>query len=201
MTLTTAHLPPNTNATPFLGTFTKKSWKNASINFVMCLLAFNNETTERTLMKIDTEKFFPCLLLLLKSLNTFQFWLRFDNNNGHFTWKSTCALAHGSDWIGNSQPAAQSYKRIPMTTSSPSQLRTRHPNHANSKLMPLVPLSKVKFWWPCQNCTFLLLEVCMGRNFLILPSLARGPFGKTLKFTFKFVIRTPPKPDLHLFQP
>jgi hypothetical protein len=37
----------------------------------------------------------------LKFADTFKFWLRSDNNNGHFTWRSTRISALGSDWVVN----------------------------------------------------------------------------------------------------
>jgi hypothetical protein len=43
--------------------------------------------------------------------------------------------------------------------------------------------------------------VCTGRTFRISPGPARGPFGHSPKFIFKFVTRIPPKPDFLFFQP
>jgi hypothetical protein len=46
-----------------------------------------------------------------------------------------------------------------------------------------------------------IVEVCTGRNFRISPGPARGAFGPSPKFIFKYVTRTPPKPEFLLFQP
>jgi hypothetical protein len=46
-----------------------------------------------------------------------------------------------------------------------------------------------------------VLEVCRDRNFRISPGPAQGPFGSSPKFIFKYVNRTPPKPNFLLFQP
>jgi hypothetical protein len=45
------------------------------------------------------------------------------------------------------------------------------------------------------------LKVCTGQNFRISPGPARGASGPSSKFVFKYVTRTPPKPDFLLFQP
>jgi hypothetical protein len=44
-------------------------------------------------------------------------------------------------------------------------------------------------------------EVCTGRNFRISPGPAREATGPSPKFIYKYVTRTPPKPDFLLFQP
>lgn len=43
------------------------------------------------------------------------------------------------------------------------------------------------------------LEGCMGRNFRILPGRTRGSFGRSPKFAFRYVTRTPPKPVFLVF--
>jgi hypothetical protein len=43
---------------------------------------------------------------LRKFVETFQFLLK-SKNNGHLIKRPTCVFARGSDWVGNSQPAAQ----------------------------------------------------------------------------------------------
>jgi hypothetical protein len=46
------------------------------------------------------------------------------------------------------------------------------------------------------------LEICTGRNSVILPSLAGGPFGPAVpEGNLKYVTHTQPKPDFLLVQP
>lgn len=60
-------------------------------------------------------------------LHVFQFRLKSDNNDQHFTWKPTCVYERGSEWVGNpqsenSQPPAANPRREPyVMTSSPSK--------------------------------------------------------------------------------
>jgi hypothetical protein len=39
------------------------------------------------------------------------------------------------------------------------------------------------------------IYVCTRRNFRVSPGPAKGAFGPSPKFTFKYVTRTPPNPD------
>jgi hypothetical protein len=43
-----------------------------------------------------------------KICRKFRLWLRWDNNNGHFTWRRTSASLRASDWEGN--PRAENSK-------------------------------------------------------------------------------------------
>jgi hypothetical protein len=66
-----------------------KSWRSAPIGFAVsvCMQQFKNGITE-----------------LLKFVLTFQFCLKYDNNNRHFTWRPECISACRCDWVGNPQP-------------------------------------------------------------------------------------------------
>lgn len=66
-----------------------KSWRSVPIGFAVsvCMQRFKNGITE-----------------LLKFVLTFQFWLKYDNSNRHFTWRPECISACRCDWVGNPQP-------------------------------------------------------------------------------------------------
>jgi hypothetical protein len=84
--------------------------------------------------------------VLLKFVDMFQFWLKSDNN-GHLTWRPTCTSEHGSEYMGNSQIAAQPSGESSVMISSPRQIGARHPAHA--KIIDTRPL-----WchWHNHNC-------------------------------------------------
>jgi hypothetical protein len=48
-------------------------------------------TAERIFVKFD--------IGLLKFVYKLQFWLKWDCNNGHFTWRCTCVSMHENDWV------------------------------------------------------------------------------------------------------
>lgn len=41
--------------------------------------------------------------VLLKHVNIFQFWLKSDKGNRHFTWRPTGIFTHGIGWVENPQ--------------------------------------------------------------------------------------------------
>jgi hypothetical protein len=79
--------------------------------------------------------------VLLKFVYKFQFWLRSDNNNGHFIWRPTCVSAYW--WLGGESPGYLGcngyylYIVYPWNFRPPGQLWRRL---CHSKR------TKVKFW-------------------------------------------------------
>jgi hypothetical protein len=61
-------------------------------HYPVCLSAFNNSrTAEGIFWKFDIEE--------SEIIDTFQFLLKLDSNNGHVT--ARCVFARGNDWVGN----------------------------------------------------------------------------------------------------
>lgn len=71
--------------------------------------------------------------ILLKFIDTPQFLVKMDNNNGNVAWKPTRALARGSDWVGNTQQAVQQRQGIlhDDVITQPARRQTPRPRRDN----------------------------------------------------------------------
>jgi hypothetical protein len=93
----------------------------------------------------------------------FLFWLRFNDNNRHFTWRPTCISACKSDYVGDNQvtwgtpsrPHNHTGKSSVMTSIT-SQTDARHHNQA--KLIDLKQLSHC-WWCHCRRILLLLKKI------------------------------------------
>jgi hypothetical protein len=87
---------------------------------------------------------------LRKFVSTFQFGLKSDNNNGHFTWRRTGFSAHGRAWwgipIGDSPQSCATTWGNPLHITQPDRL-----HWPQTALKSVAPFTKVHFWLTCQN--------------------------------------------------
>jgi hypothetical protein len=104
--------------------------------FRVCLFVSFLYVTTREQLNSTLERF-------TKICRTFQFLLKSDNSNEHFTSRPSCISARGNDWVGNprlpsltgespcnSQSAAQTRGESSVITLSPSQQAAGTPHPA-----------------------------------------------------------------------
>jgi hypothetical protein len=100
---------------------------------------------EQILMKLTLQS-------LLKYVDSFQFWLKSNNHNGHCMWWPTCIISTWKWLVGN-----------PQLSTSVMILPRPHKGHwAQATMISLVSFTMVKFWQIRQNCN----AVCAISNFL-----------------------------------
>jgi hypothetical protein len=128
----------------------------------------------------------------LKFVDKFQFWLKSDDNNGHFTWTPTCVSVRGSDleisWGNPQSDASLTQWSLTLANSDISILRGQRPCSYGTNTHPwaLTPLIRVNSRTEKQSECDRIVTLCvhfLTCFFLISYFLLHGPMVRLGSWT------------------